>query len=74
MTAQHHRRCEGRQERCARIPECGLDCHWATAELPTQMLPDPPEWQNEPPEIDWSILAWALLLVAGAFGLVAVLL
>jgi len=43
-------------------------------ELPIKMLPDPPEWANEPPEFHWSLVAWAILLVVGAFGIVGLVL
>ena len=42
--------------------------------MPIKMLPDPPEWVNDHPEFRWSLVAWAILLVVGAFGIVGLVL
>ena len=77
MTTKFTRHCQSAPERkCDRVPQCVLDCDFDSAgdDLPIKMLPDPPEWSNDPPEFHWSLVAWALLLVAGAFGIVGLVL
>ena len=75
MTTKFTRHCQSAPERkCDRDPPCVLDCDFDNADLPIKMLPDPPEWVNDPPEFRWSLVAWAILLVAGAFALIAAVL
>ena len=54
--------------------EASYDSSSGKGEMPIKMLPDPPEWVNDHPEFRWSLVAWALLLVAGAFGIVGLVL
>jgi len=70
------RHCQSAPERkCDRDPPCGMDCYFDNAELPVQMpLAEPPDWVNEPPEFKWSLIAWAILLVVGAFWIVGLVL
>jgi len=53
-----------------------MDCDFDSAgdDLPIKMLPDPPEWVNDHPEFRWSLVAWAILLVVGTFGIVGLVL
>ena len=75
MTTQPSNWCNTGHQPCPTPHLCnGGSCYFDTAELPIQMLPDPPEWQNTPPEFHWTIFAWALLLVVGAFLLVGLVL
>jgi len=59
--------------KCDRKPQCGLDCEFDAAEV-TKPPGDPADWTNDPPEFHWSLVAWAILLMAGAFGIVGLVL
>jgi len=76
MTTKPPHWCDTGRQPCPTPHLCnGGSCYFDTAELPIKMLdPEPPDWSNDPPEFKWSLVAWALLLVAGAFGIVGLVL
>ena len=76
MTTKPSHWCDAGRQPCPTPHLCnGGSCYFDTAELPIKMLdPEPPDWSNDPPEFKWSLVAWALLLVAGSFGIVGLVL
>ena len=82
MTTQTSNWCNTGHQPCPTPHLCNDGrCYFNEATLEPRVPQEPfdrtretPDWVNDPPEFRWSLVAWALLLVAGAFALIAAVL